>query len=674
MPKLQPTFTVGDWTIEPDLLEVRRGETSRRLEPKVMDLLVCLSSRAPQVVSRSEILEDVWDGRVVVDETVTRAVSLLRQAFGDDAQNPSYIETIPTKGYRLLVAVETQGPELDDGSIDKDKNDVDVEEDKNDEARTGEADLVVGEDSVESPGEPRSKTLRLGVGIAVAVVLSALLGAVLAAKLGATRVAESPLGSLSRPFDSNTTARNDERAAIAVLPFTAAPDDGVLADGLTDELIHLLSRMPDLRVVSRTSSMRFRDSSLPVEDIARTLRVDYLLEGSVLAIGGRVRIHAQLVRPAGDETLLSERYEQDLVDVLSLQRDVARDVAQEIRVPLNSEEWLRKGTADRVDPEAYRLYLRASSLLKDRLDMSLPVSLFERSVAIDPNFSLAWAGLAEAELLGVQYLSRPGGHERAADAIAKALDLDDHLAQAHAAKGLLLLSRDQDWDASERSFQRAIELAPSDSTAYQWYSEMLSLAGRHEEAVDKVETALDLDPLSPLVHAAAGQRLAAAERYEDAERELLAADELGAPFAWHLRELALVRTRLGDENGAIEARRLQMQRKRVPETDLEAFERAVAESGMRGFWRWYRSYLDATDDRFPMRRAEAAAALGFDAEALAWLEPTLKDQALWFLHTQRSPAFDSLRQDPRFLELVAGYPLWAPTSSTSLSPFGAVEY
>ncbi|MCG8458175.1 MAG: tetratricopeptide repeat protein, partial [Holophagales bacterium] len=513
-----------------------------------------------------------------------------------------------------------------------------------------------------APGESESKGLRLGAVVVAVVLLAVLSGAVLVVALWPAEDSGSPLPSPARsePPDSRTEARANERVAIAVLPFTAAPDDAVLADGLADELIHLLSRMSDLRVVSRASSMRFRESSRPVGEIARTLRVDYLLEGAVLATGGRVRIHAQLVRPADDETLLSERYERELVDVLALQRDVARDVAREIRVPLSSEERLRSGAEGPVDPEAYRLYLRASSLLKDRKDVGLAVSLFERSVAIDPEFSLAWAGLAEAELLTVQYLSRGRGHEGAALAIARALALDDRLAQAHAAKGLLLVSRDQDWAESERSFERAIELEPSNSTAYQWYSEMLSLAGRHEEALETVEMALDLDPLSPLVRAAAGQRLAAAKRYGAAERELLAAEDLDADFSWHLREIALVRNRLGDEQGAIDARRRQMRKIGLPEADLAAFEQAVAEAGMGGFWRWYRSYLEATDDRFPMRRAEAAAAVGLDSEALAWLEATLEHEALWFLHTQRSPAFDSLRQDAGYLELVAGYPLWSP--------------
>ncbi|MEM9557848.1 MAG: winged helix-turn-helix domain-containing protein [Acidobacteriota bacterium] len=666
MPRLQQLFTVGDWTVEPDLLEVRRGSTSRRLEPKVMALLVCLAARAPQVVSRGEILEEVWEGRAVVDETVTRAVSLLRQAFGDAAQNPTYIETIPTKGYRLLVAVATPA-EAAPLRFDADRGhgEVDAEtetrdgvaqdaEDERAEHRTEHRDAEHQE--TKQPRASRSSVSRRSV--AVAALVASLLALGLVATLRPTSDATSP----TLPLLQGDGSAGD-RAAIAVLPFTAAPDDAMLADGLTDEIIHLLSRMADLRVVSRTSSMRFRDSTLPVAEIARTLRVDYLLEGSVLATDGRVRIHAQLVRPADDETLLSERYEHELVDVLTLQRDVARDVAQEIRVPLDSDGWLRSGAAGSVDPEAYRLYLRASSLLKDRRDMGLAVSLFERSVALDPEFSLAWAGLAEAELLGVQYLSRPRGHERAARALGEALALDDRLARAHSAMGLLLLSRDQDWDASERSFERAIELAPSDSTAYQWTSELLSLAGRHNEALAAVEVALDLDPLSPLVHAAAGQRLAAAERYEDAERRLLAAEELGARFPWHLRELALVRMRLGDEDGAIDARRRQMRRKDFSEVELDAFEQAVADEGMRGFWRWFRAYLDASDDRYPMRRAEAAAALGLDDEALTWLESTLDaDQDLWFLHAQRSPAFDALRHDERYLALVAGYPLWAPSS------------
>lgn len=638
MPRSQPqkeTFSVGDWTVEPELLLVRRDETSHRLEPMVMALLVHLAGRAPRVVSRQEILEEVWEGRVVVDETVTRAVSMLRQAFGDDARNPTYIETIPTRGYRLMVPVQ---PGLDGpGPSGQDP-----------------ADPGSATRSEASPQRPR-----LPPAIVAGLVLLAAVAALLL-------FARGPEGNVdpapSAPVETDRPGIAVRTPAIAVLPFTASPEDAVLADGLTDELIHLLSRMDDLRVVSRISSMRFRDPARSLGEIARTLEVDYLLEGSVLSTTDRVRIHARLVRPTEDETLLSRRYERQLVDVLALQREVARDVAREIRVPLSSEERLRSGAEGPVDPEAYRLYLRASSLLKDRRQIRLAASLFERSVAIDPTFSLAWAGLAEVELLAVQYLTGRS-HERAAGAVARALELDDRLAQAHAARGLLMVSRDQNWAEAERSFERAIELEPSYSTAYQWYSEMLSLTGRHDEALAQVEKARDLDPLSPLVLAATGQRLSAARRYQAAERELLAAEDLDAQFAWHLGELAYVRERLGDEPGAIDARRRQLQRRGLSEAEFDDFEKGVAEAGMDGFWRWYHSYLESVDDRFPMRRAEAAAALGLDAEALAWLESTLVDQALWFLQTQRSPAFDELRQDPSYLELVAGYPLWTPTPS-----------
>jgi tetratricopeptide (TPR) repeat protein len=162
------------------------------------------------------------------------------------------------------------------------------------------------------------------------------------------------------------------------------------------------------------------------------------------------------------------------------------------------------------------------------------------------------------------------------------------------------------------------------------------------------------------MHAAYGQRLSTAETYPLAERELMTAEELGAEFSWHLTELAYVRTRMGDEIGAVEARRRQMQYISLSERDLDAFEAAVAEAGMQGFWTWYLEFLEATSDPYPIRRAEALAALGDHERALQWLTETLQSNELWFLHTQRSPAFDSLRDDPRYLALVSGYPIWRP--------------
>jgi tetratricopeptide (TPR) repeat protein len=369
-----------------------------------------------------------------------------------------------------------------------------------------------------------------------------------------------------------------------------------------------------------------------------------------------------LIRPDRDEHLFSRSYDRRLEDVLGIHRAVARDVAQEIRVQLTEGERHRLGASITIDPEAYRLYLRGVWAMRQRTkgDMTSSLESLESAVTLQPDFALAWGALADAHLLSVGYLMRPSGHEDAQNALIRALVLDPDLAQAHASLGLLYASRDQDWSRAEEAYLRAIELEPSYVTAQQWYSELLALTGRYEEAVDRARVAIDLDPLSPLVHAELAQRLSAAKLYHEAVSEFQTAEGLGAPFVWHLRELSYTLFRLGDQAGAVAARRLEAQRAGADRDQLAALDAAIAEDGLHGFWRWQLGYLQSQSNAPPFAVSEASAGLGRREEALAWIAKTIDSDVLWVLRGQRTPAFDRLRDDPAYLQLLGGYALWRP--------------
>jgi TolB-like protein/DNA-binding winged helix-turn-helix (wHTH) protein/tetratricopeptide (TPR) repeat protein len=609
---------IGPWVVEPTLLQIQRDETIRRLEPIGMSLLLLLAERASEVITREEIFEIVWEGRAVVDETLSRAISVLRYALDDDARNPRYIETIPTRGYRLIAVVDR-----------------------------GEMGVSPSPTPNGSLPLPASSTFRMALLVAVLV---ALLAALLLPR--ARQSKDTPEPTMARP-------------AIAVLPFSnlSGDDDSLFfSDGLTEELIHHLAGIAGLKVVSRTSSMKFRDSPASAGKIASQLGVQYLLEGTVLVVGDDVRITAQLIRPARDEHLFSRSYDRRLEDVLGIHRAVARDVAQEIRVQLTEGEQHRLGTSTAIDPEAYRLYLRGVWAVRQRTkeDMTSALELLRAAVSLQPDFALAWSALADAHLLSVGYLMQPIGHEAAQEALDTALALDQDLAQAHASLGLLYTSRDQDWSRAEVAFLRAIELEPSYVTAQQWYSEMLALTGRYEEAVDRARIAVDLDPLSPLVHAALAQRLSAAKLYREAVSEFQTAEGLGASFVWHLRELSYTLFRLGDEAGAASARRLEAQRRGADSRQLAALDEAIAKGGLAGFWEWQLRYLGTQSNPPPFALAEASAGLGMREDALAWINKAIDSDVLWVLRGQRTQAFDSLRDDPAYLQMLGSYALWRP--------------
>ena len=628
-------FEIGDWWVEPELLRLSRGDASCKLEPMAMRLLVFLAERPSEVVSRAEILQEVWEGRAVVDETLSRAMSLVRRALGDSAQEPSYIDTIPTRGYRLIAPVTRPGTGTGTG-------------DSSPAAKSTPTSETAGQWRWRAP--------------ALLIVLLSLLILWWVARSDERVAREAATAAAS----AGETTR---RPGIVVLPFkllSADSDNAYLASGLTEELTHQLASVSGLRVVSRTSAMHFRDSDALAPEIAEALGVDYLLEGTLLVVGQRLRITAQLIRPDQDEHLLSRSYDRDLSEVLDLQREVAKDVVEHTRTRLSRTEELRLARDQPVNSSAYRVYLQGHQLIQQRRDLDRGLDLLEQAVALDPRFAPAWAALADAFLLGNSYwgLSENAAYSGAEDAIGKALELDPGLAAAHVSLGLLRLQRDRNWSGSEASYLRAIELERSHVTARQWYSELLSLVGRHREALQQVSTALELDPLSPLIHAAAGQRLSAAGRYQEALGKFEDAEALGGGFAWLFRERAWALARLGRVQEALEIQVGVIKRRDdVPPRRIEQLDRALKETGSIGY---YASQLEALLERpttlggHPTWVAEAYSGTGQTERALEWLAKAVQERNLWLPHTLKSPAFDRLRDDPRFARVLGDVPPWRP--------------
>ncbi|MEM9599113.1 MAG: winged helix-turn-helix domain-containing protein, partial [Acidobacteriota bacterium] len=567
---------------------------------------------------------EVWEGKAVVDETLSRCVSLLRQALGDDAQAPRYIETIPRRGYRLMAEVTYPAA----GAAETPE-------------RTEAAAEAVAEQTEEPAPTGPSRWRRFGS----AAVVAAILAMLAVPWIGGLRTADAPT--------------REAPSRLAVLPFdnlSGDPGDQFVAAGLTEELIHQLARLSGLRVVSKTSVTREGVAEGEAGEIARRLNSDYLVEGSVLVVGERLRITAQLISPEQDSPLWSEVYDSSIADVLDLHREVALSIAGQVEARLTQPEREYLGRSRSVDGRAYRLYLEGRSQLSLRTADSVQGALgaLLKAVELDEDFAEAWAALADAHLLSDPYLEAVQAHAyaQAQAAIDRALDLDPGSSSAYASLGQLRLLRDWDWEGAESAYRRAIELEPSHAQAHQWFSEMLSLAGRHEEALEEIRIAVELDPLSPLVHAAWGQRLNAAGRYREALEQLEQADVLGATFKWHLREVALAYRRLGMADAALAARIEHVRRRGASEEELASLTAATEAEGILGFWRWLAPRLLAPKAAEPMLIAEALAGQGDYEGALPWLQTAVRKRGSWFPHMQKSPAFDGLRQDPRFQRLL----------------------
>lgn len=624
------SWRIGEWWVEPKRLLIRRdGEEARRLEPKVMELLVFLADRAPDVVGRDEIFDRVWQGRAVVDGVLSRAVSLLRRALDDDPRRPRYVETIPRQGYRLAARVQ-RGAEP---SLESEGAPV--------PALVETSSLEVREDS------PRRRLGRGGIAWLIAGLVLASAWIVLRPELSSER----PQDEVAKPASA---ARAPVRIAVLPLDFLGAETaDRFVADGLTEELIHQLSTVQGLGVVSRTSSSAAKVDGASAREIARRLRLDYLLEGSVTTSDRRLRVTLQLIAADRDEHVWSRTFDRAVTDILELHREIARHIAEQVEVETVPRQGVRSRLSEIVDGEAYRLYLKSLQLLglRTRASVRESLELLGEAVERDSGLGPAWAATGRAHLLSELYLSVPQAqaYARAQAAVDRALSLDPSLATAHVSLGLLRLSRDWDWSGAEASYRTAIRLQPSFALAHQWLSELLSLAGRHDEALRSVAAAAELDPLSPLVHAAWGQRLNASGRHREALERFAAADALGARFSWHWREVGYARQRLGDVDGALAAHVERMDRRGFSDADLEL---AVQREGLVGFWRWQYVRLSRTPGTEPVLLAEALVGSGDPESAWPWLEAAVAKRGLWFLHVAKSPAFDDMRSSPRFQRLL----------------------
>ena len=321
---------------------------------------------------------------------------------------------------------------------------------------------------------------------------------------------------------SDSSTGDDRIRAIAVLPLenrSGDPEQEFFVDGMTDALIADLAQVGSLRVISRTSSMRFKHARLPLPEIARELHVDAVVEGSVLRSGNRIRITAQLVDARTDTTLWAKSYDSDIGDILSLQREVARAIAEGVRAKVTPEEEKRFLSHSPVNPSAHVAYLRGRYCWNrwDTRSLRESIGFFQQAIDADPNYSLAWAGLADAyNILGnTNALPPADAYTKAREAALRGLALDASIPELHASLAYVHRHYDWDWPAAEREFLRALHLNPGYATARSWYARFLSGVGRHAEAVEQALRSLESDPLSLIIHTAVGDTLFYGRRYAE---------------------------------------------------------------------------------------------------------------------------------------------------------------
>jgi TolB-like protein/DNA-binding winged helix-turn-helix (wHTH) protein len=638
---LSPVRSVRFGVFEVDLRsgELRKKGAKVGLQGQPFLLLITLLKQQGEVVSREELRRTLWpeDTFVDFDHGLGTAVKKLREVLGDSASNPRFVETIPRRGYRFIAPVETIGesetaPATSQASPNKQ------------EPAMGGLLEARDEDRVEPLGAAVAPRTRwpLPWKVSGLVFLLLLLAGFISFLLR------------SRP---STLIRS-----LVVLPLedlSGDPSQEYFSDGMTDELITELGQVGKLRVISRTSAMTYKGVRRPLPEIARELNVDAVVEGTVLRLGNRVRITAQLIRASSDKYLWAQRYEVELRDILTVQKEVARSIAERIRLELNPHEQRRLDQPQAVNGEAYESYLKGRFFWNKRTGEGLKkaIDYFNQTIQKDPNYAPAYAGLADSYALAGDWkygvLAPREAYPKAEAAAKRAIALDETLGEAHISFAFCLEGFDWDFESAGREFMRGIELSPGYATGHEWYGWHLAALGRNGEAIAEVEKAENLDPLSLIIGADLAEELLVAHRYDEAIKQSRKALYLDPFFAnaHYVLGQGLAQKHIYSE--AIKELQIAVQLSPESTAFTANLAYAYAVSGMTDE---AVKLLNDLKNRSPSAFASAGEValiyVGLDQKdlAMAWLEKAYAERfSPWVL---MRPCFDSLRSDPRFQNLL----------------------
>ncbi len=471
----------------------------------------------------------------------------------------------------------------------------------------------------------------------------------------------NPGGLRERILGGGGPRRIDSLAVLPLENVARDPEQDYFADGMTEALITDLAKIDGLKVISRTSVMRYKGMKGPLPEIASELNVDAVVEGSVLKDGNRVRITAQLIDAATDRHLWAETYEREFDDVLALQRDVARAVATQVRNRLTPRERDRLAAARPVDPAAYEAYLRGRYHWNKRSLEGLEKSIeyFQQAIRADPDYALAHAGLADAYvIMGVNDYGalRPREAMARAEAAAKrALQLDETLGEAQASLAIARFSFEWDWPEAERRYKQAIELNPNYATAHHWYAFFLAAMGRHEEAIVEIHKARELDPLSLIINANTGWILYLARRYDEALRQFQGTLEMDPEYGVARIYLGLAYEQLGESELAINQFRGLIAKEGASPPLHSALGHAY---GLAGNTAQARKVVRELEERSrreyvpPHLIARVYAGLGEKDKSMEWLRKAYIERIGDLVFVNVDPTFDPLRSDSRFQDLL----------------------
>ena len=618
----------GDVVIDRASFTVLRSGQKCELTPRAFDVLVYLVQNHGRVVEKQELFEQVWGERFVTDNSLMRAIREIRRGLGDNAAAPRYIETIHKRGYRFIADLETgPDPEPETPSEMLGLEEPILGTPRNDEGANSEG-LRSGSISL-------SRTVALGVAFAALVAV--------------TTFAIYYVWS-ERPIRS-----------IAVLPLENAgsgADVGHMGDGIAESVINSLSELPEIKVVARATAFRFRGQEFDPQKIRRELGVDAILTGRIVQTVDDLTVQADLIDASDGSQIWGSRYSLSPAAAYELPGAIAIDVAKKLELNLTAEQAKRLTKNYTENPEAFRLFSLGRFFWNKRSEDALNKSIdyFEQAIATDPNYALAYAGLADSYAVMAISADMPA-HDvfpKAKAAAARALELDDSLVEAHATMLRIKAQYEWDWAGAEQQYRRAIELNPGYAMTHIYYLSYLVSAGRADEAVFSVRRAQELDPLSLVANAVVARALFFAGRYDEAiaqSQKTLEMDE----------NVMLARLMLGRSyarQGMFDAAIAELEKaRRLPGTNSESTSLLAHTLAVTGRTTEARKLLDEmkqlSTSRYvqPYDIAIVYAGLDDKEAAFEWLEKAYQDRNHQVPLINAVPEFANLRSDPRFASL-----------------------
>ncbi|TAJ77641.1 tetratricopeptide repeat protein, partial [bacterium] len=450
--------------------------------------------------------------------------------------------------------------------------------------------------------------------------------------------------------------------SIAVLPFanvSADPNMQYLSDGIAETLMNQLSQLPNLKVISRASVVRYRGKEQDPQAVGKSLNVQAVITGKVVQSGDNLSISAELVDVRNNRHLWGDKYTRNLADILVLQEEITRQISDHLRTRLSGEEKKRLTKRETASTEAYQAYLKGRYFWNKRTekDMKKSIEYFQQAIGKDPNYALAYAGLADSYNMLARYdtIQPKEGFPRGKAAALKALELDDTLTEAHTSLGHARLFYDWDWSGAERAFRRAIELSPNYANAHHWYTSYLSAMGRHDEAVAQIKRAQELDPLSLIINTIVGRTFYFARKYDQAIEQGRKTLELDPNFGGVRFHLGRAYMQKGMVNEAIAEFEKSINLRGVIPESVGQLGYIYGRLGRKGEAKKLIEQLKDLSTRGYLTTYNIAViytGLGENDSALEWLERAYKERASAIVFLKVNPEFDSLRSHPRFRELM----------------------